>query len=170
MCTMLYNKAKQKQLDKPGQYNRVAICQNNLQLLTGGRLSTSYTDWTHLKRAELSRTVVPTWLWDHIELSMILCHHVTTWRCIPWQMFASPLMYSPVEEGDWCVPARLHSALACVLTFLYCLIYNYKIILILSMILCHYMNEHTLQVAGRTVIYRYSITESLYLFTTYALR
>ena len=33
------------------------------------------------------------------------------------------------------------------------------------MILCHYMSEHTLQVAGCTVIYRYSITESLYLFT-----
>ena len=33
------------------------------------------------------------------------------------------------------------------------------------MILCHYMSEHALQVAGCTVIYRYSITESLYLFT-----
>ncbi len=34
------------------------------------------------------------------------------------------------------------------------------------MILCHYMNEHTLRVTGGTVIYRYSTTESsLYLFT-----
>ncbi len=31
--------SKSKQLDKPGQDSRVAICYNNLQLLTGGKLS-----------------------------------------------------------------------------------------------------------------------------------
>ena len=80
-------------------------------------------------------------------------------------MFAGSLMYSPVERKATDVSPRGFTGFSMRADISICLIYNYKIILILSMILCHYMNEHALQVAGRTVIYRYSITESLYLFT-----
>ncbi len=85
-------------------------------------------------------------------------------------MFASSLMYSPIERKATDVSPRGFRGFSMRAKFLYCLIYNYKIILILSMILCHCMKEHTLQVTGRTVIYRYSITESLYLFTPDSVR
>ncbi len=74
-------------------------------------------------------------------------------------------MYSPVEREATDVSPRGFTGFSMHANISICLIYKKKIILILSMILCHYMNEHTLRVAGRTVIYRYSTTESLYLFT-----
>ncbi len=80
-------------------------------------------------------------------------------------MFAGSLMYSPVERKATDVSPRGFAGFSMYANISICLIYNYKIILILSMILCHYVNEHTLRVTGRTEIYRYSITESLYSFT-----
>ncbi len=77
-------------------------------------------------------------------------------QCVRWCTAQS-------NEGDWGVPARLRSALACVLN-LYCLIYNYKIILNYLWYFVIICKEHTLQVTGRAVTYRYSTTESLYLF------
>ena len=79
-------------------------------------------------------------------------------RCLPARWCTAQS-----NEGDWCIPARLHSALECVLN-LYCLIYSYKIILNYLWYFVIICKEHTLQVTGR-VTYRYSTTESLYLFT-----
>ena len=139
-----------KLTDKSGHYNKTAICWIN-HCLYRGMLGTSLTDWTHLKRAELSRAPGLAYLYAK-DLTVYSVALPARW-CI-----------AQSNEGDWCVPARLHSALACMLN-LYCLIYSYKIILNYLWYFVIICKEHTLQVAGRAVTYRYSTTESLYLFT-----
>ena len=114
MCTMLCNKANQNNLTNPVTNNRVAICWIN-HCLYRGMLGTSITNWTHLKRAELSRAPGLAYLYAK-DLTVYSVALPARW-CI-----------AQSNEGDWCVPARLHSALACMLN-LYCLIYSYKIIL-----------------------------------------
>ena len=150
LCTMLCNKANQNNLTNPVTNNRVAICWIN-HCLYRGMLGTSITDWTHLKRAELSRAPGLAYLYAK-DLTVYSVALPARW-CI-----------AQSNEGDWCVPARLHSALAFMLN-LYCLIYSYKIILNYLWYFVIICKEHTLQVTGRAVTYRYSTTESLYLFT-----
>ena len=119
--------SKQNKLTNQVTHNRVAICKIKLAAPYRGqgeyhlcRLNTSEesialkscgTDWEYLRPDGVFRG-----------------------RCLPARWCTAQ------SKGKRLMcPREATQALACMLIFLYCLKYNYKIILILSMILCHYM-------------------------------
>ncbi len=131
MCTMLYNKANENNLTNPVTNNRVAIWEINPSLYRGKQSTCAQIEhiWT--------KPTMSLELWSLTQSYLDLTVYSVAYRII----YSSSLMYGPVERKATDVSPRGFTGFSMFAKFLYCLIYNYKNHIDLSMIFYHCMER-----------------------------
>ena len=130
MCTMLYTKSKRNNLTNPVTNNRVAICKIKLAAPYRGQAEYQLCRLNTSEESRALKSCGPYMVirsYRSIYDTLSSCSGLTVYSVADVCQLAD---VQPSRGKRLMCPREASQALACMLIFLYCLKYNYKIILI----------------------------------------